>query len=233
VAAARFDVTVMLLDDGFQHLELMRDVDLLVVSPKDLEEQLLPSGFLRESLEASAAADALIVPGSPEDATLVAGVLEGVGRASRSRPGATAVRVFSAVSRYEPFRPVNGDAAGSIAPGASALAVTGIARPQRFFDALGACDVRVVSEMAFADHHWFNARDVSRIEQAAHDKGAGVVVTTEKDAVRLSGMTLSMPWVTLPQHVSLTPEAEFTAWMQRRLAMAREQLAASPGGGNA
>jgi len=152
-------------------------------------------------------------------------------RASRlGGPGETASRVFVATSHYEPFRPVNGDAGVAIAPGSRALAVAGIARPQRFFDALEACDLRVVGTLAFADHHWFDARDVSRVEQAAREKGAAVVVTTEKDAVRLTGMTLSMPWVTLPQQVSISPEPEFAAWMQRRLAVAREQLSASADG---
>jgi tetraacyldisaccharide 4'-kinase len=214
VAVSRFDVTVMLLDDGFQHLELARDLDLIVVSPVDLEEQLLPSGRLRESLAASAAADAVVVPGSSEDTSRVAAALQ-------------VSRAFSVVSRYAPFRPVNREAGVSIAPGSRALAVAGIARPQRFFDALEACDLRVVGDVRYADHHWFDAGDVSRIERTARDRSASLIVTTEKDAVRLTGMTLSMPWITLPQQVSLTPEAEFMAWMRRRLEMARESAAAA------
>jgi tetraacyldisaccharide 4'-kinase len=214
VAASRFDVTVMLLDDGFQHLELARDIDLIVVSPADLDEQLLPSGRLRESLAASAAADAVIVPGSSEETSRVAAALQ-------------VSRAFSVVSRYEPFRALARDADVSIAPGSTALAVAGIARPERFFDALEACDLRVVCDLRYADHHWFDAGDVSRIERTARDRGASLIVTTEKDAVRLAGMTLSMPWVTLPQQVSLIPEADFIAWMRRRLDMARESAAAA------
>jgi tetraacyldisaccharide 4'-kinase len=213
LAASRFDVTVMLLDDGFQHLELARDIDLIIVSPVDLEEQLLPSGRLRESLAASEAADAVIVPGSPDETSRVASALQ-------------ISRAFSAVSRYAPFRAVDGSAV-SIPPGASALAVAGIARPQRFFEALSACDLRVAGEVVYADHHWFNTGDVKKIERIARDKGAASIVTTEKDAVRLSGLKLSLPWMVLPQQVALTPEPEFAAWMRRRLHAAREQLTAA------
>jgi tetraacyldisaccharide 4'-kinase len=211
LAASRFMVSVMLLDDGFQHLELARDLDLLMVSTPDLDAHLLPSGILREPLGAAKAADAVIVPGSPEDARKVAAVL-GVRRA------------FSAVPRYEPFRDLASGATVAIAPGTTVVAVAGIARPQRFFDALGACDLRVARERAYADHHWFSQRDVSAIERAAREVGATHIVTTEKDATRLGDMARSMAWVCLPQRVALTPEPEFATWMRRRLQTARERL---------
>ena len=214
VAASNFDVTVMLLDDGFQHLELARDIDLIIVSPVDLEEQLLPSGRLRESLAASEAADAVIVPGSPDETISVATALQ-------------MSRAFSAVARYAPFRSAVDGTTMPIPPGASALAVAGIARPHRFFEALAACDLRVAGEMVYGDHHWFDAGDVKKIERTARDKGAASIVTTEKDAVRLSGLTLTLPWMVLPQQVALTPEPEFAAWMRRRLHAAREQLSSA------
>jgi tetraacyldisaccharide 4'-kinase len=68
VAASDFGCTLHLLDDGFQHVQLARDVDLLVVAGGDLDERVLPSGRLREPLEAARAADAVLVPGTDEDA---------------------------------------------------------------------------------------------------------------------------------------------------------------------
>jgi len=211
LAASRFKVSVIVLDDGFQHLELARDVDLLMVSPPDLVANLLPSGILREPLGAAKAADAVIVPGTGDEARDVASAL-GV------------KRVFSALARYEPFRDVSSDATVLIPPGTRVMAVAGIARPQRFFDALEACDLRVARERAYADHHWFGQGDVTRIERAARDVSATHIVTTEKDATRLGDLTRSMPWACLPQRVALTPEPELAAWMRRRLQTARERL---------
>ena len=68
IAERRFGSTVMLLDDGFQHLQLARDVDLLLVSPLDLTERILPLGALREPVAAARAAHALLVPGTPDEA---------------------------------------------------------------------------------------------------------------------------------------------------------------------
>jgi tetraacyldisaccharide 4'-kinase len=64
LAERRFGASVVLLDDGFQHLELARDIDLLLVRPEDVRDELLPAGRLREPLGAARAADAIIVPGS-------------------------------------------------------------------------------------------------------------------------------------------------------------------------
>ena len=69
LAERTFGCTVYLLDDGFQHVQLARDIDLLVISRADLNEWLLPWGRLREPLEAAAAADALLVSGTEEDAS--------------------------------------------------------------------------------------------------------------------------------------------------------------------
>src|SRR5262249_38786503 len=64
LAERRFDVTVHLLDDGFQHVALARDVDLLVVREEDLDDTVLPAGRLREPIAAGSAADAILVEGS-------------------------------------------------------------------------------------------------------------------------------------------------------------------------
>ena len=67
VAERQFGCTVMLLDDGFQHLPLGREVDLLVMPASDLDDAVLPSGRLREPLDAASSADCILVPGSDED----------------------------------------------------------------------------------------------------------------------------------------------------------------------
>jgi tetraacyldisaccharide 4'-kinase len=72
-AIERFNPTTLILDDGFQHLQLARTIDLLVISSADLTEQLLPSGRLREPLSAARTADAVLVFGDADTARRVAG----------------------------------------------------------------------------------------------------------------------------------------------------------------
>jgi tetraacyldisaccharide 4'-kinase len=74
-AERTFDPTVSILDDGFQHVQLERDVDLLLVSSADLTERVLPSGLLREPLEAARFADALLVAGMDDEVASVAHAL--------------------------------------------------------------------------------------------------------------------------------------------------------------
>jgi tetraacyldisaccharide 4'-kinase len=205
VAERRFDATVHLLDDGFQHLPLARDVELVIVAKADLDEQVLPAGRLREPLAAARHADAVLVPGSEEDAREVAGY--------------TGIReVFRVTSRYDDLRPAQPDAGErSHAGGRRVLAVAGIARPERFFAALRAEGWDVAREMVFRDHHWFSARDAESISRAAADAGADLVVTTEKDATRLSVPNLFY----LPMRVSIEPADRFLDWLAGRLRAAR------------
>ena len=218
LAERTFGCTVHLLDDGFQHVQLARDINLLVMSPVDLGERLLPWGRLREPLEAAAAADGLLVFGTEEDASSMAARL-GV------------APVFRMMPRYDPLRFVgpHGAAADS---GRCVVAVAGIARPERFFAALRAEGWDVAREIVFRDHHWFSQRDLAVIQQAAAETKADLVVTTEKDAVRLppdAGRALtarreptdSRPWACLPMTVDVDPPGRFAAWIAERLVAAR------------
>jgi tetraacyldisaccharide 4'-kinase len=214
LAEFRLGCTVHLLDDGFQHLVLERDVDLLVVDPADIERaRPLPGGRLREPLETAARADAVIVPtAAPEEAAAVAGRL-GVTQAFQI------VRTIDAPRLVEPPGREVEPAAGT-----RVIAVSGIARPERFFADLRAAGWVVVEEMIFADHHPFTSRDVARIARAARAAHAVMVMTTEKDLMRLlpeRPLPFLVAWV--PLRVTIEPAAAFSAWLASRLADARKQ----------
>ena len=202
-AIERFNPDALILDDGFQHLQLARTIDLLVISPADLTEQVLPSGRLREPLSAARTADAVLVFGDAEDARRVAGDV-GVSRS------------FFVTRHLRPLQLLSGPEGGHYATPVAAVA--GIARPERFFDALrNGHDV--VRELVFADHHWFTAADVREVERQALAHGAVAVVTTAKDGVRLERHRTAMllPWAILPIEVSIEPGVEFESWLQQRL----------------
>ena len=203
LAHRRFGTTVSILDDGFQHLQLARDVDLLLVSPADLDEMVLPAGRLREPLAAAMAAHALVVPGSAEDAERVSALL-GVGHWFALQ-----------VRNQEP-------ASATLTREKPVVAVAGIARPQRFFQALAGDGWDVAGRIAFPDHHWFTAADLARVDAAAGAARAAAVLTTEKDFARLAGLpSTRVPWVAVPLHAAIEPAGQFRDWLRQRIAAAR------------
>jgi tetraacyldisaccharide 4'-kinase len=204
IAEQRLKATVHILDDGFQHLQLARDVDLLVAHDEDLSDRVLPAGRLREPLSAAASADALLVQGG--HAEHLCGDLR-VPLAFRYTRSLLAPRLVMA---HDPAASLQGPA----------FAVAGIARPRRFFDDLAAQGWQLSGEMVFPDHHRFDERDIARIEKAVKESDASLVLTTEKDAVRLEGRWRSrIPLAAVPLKVSL--DQLFAAWLEDRLAEVR------------
>lgn len=197
LAERQFASTVLILDDGFQHLPLGRDIDLVVMPAADLDDAVLPSGRLREPLDAACSADAVLVPGSLEDVARVSAAFD-------------RMPVFQVTSRYLPLRALD---EGTLT-GTRILAVAGIARPERFVDALRAQGHEIVRALRFPDHHWYTTRDLDRIRAAAHASGADLIVTTEKDSVRLPRQP---GWAVLPMTVSIEPADRFTSWLRDRL----------------
>jgi tetraacyldisaccharide 4'-kinase len=103
------------------------------------------------------------------------------------------------------------------------LALAGIARPARFFAELKEAGWVVSAELVFPDHHRYTARDVARIVRAARDARAVMVLTTEKDLMRLLPLRpLPIPLAWVPLRLSVEPEAEFRAWLGTRLIEARQ-----------
>ena len=202
LAETHFACTVHLLDDGFQHLQLARDVDLLIVSPRDLHDRVLPAGRLREGADAARVADAVIVPGSLNEAARVASTL-GVGTS------------FTMSMRFGSLRPLTaGESMPVEGSGANVLGVAGIARPERFFDAVHAQGFDLVGKMAFPDHHWFTSSDLESIARQAASANADVVITTEKDAVRIGARP---GWAALPLEAVIEPSRAFGDWLLARV----------------
>jgi tetraacyldisaccharide 4'-kinase len=199
VAEERFGATIHLLDDGFQHLQLARDVNLLLVDVADLEDRVLPAGWLREPLSAAAAADAVLVNSERPAA------VESVARQLGVAAGFAIRRTLTGAPLSEPV-----------------VAVAGIARPERFFSDLARAGWKLASTMSFADHHVYDAAEVDRIVAAARNVGAAAVVTTEKDAVRFEAHRFqNMPLMTVPLKVSVEPANVFVTWLIERLEKAR------------
>ena len=158
-AEAKFWPQSHLLDDGFQHRQLTRDFDIVLLTQRDLHDTLLPSGRLREPLSALARASALVLV----DDTSADGIPI---RESQSLWG---------VRR------------GIVPPETkeACFAFCGIARPESFFTDLGKAGVRVAGTRAFRDHYAYRAQDVESLYRQGQQSGATAFITTEKDAVNL------------------------------------------------
>jgi len=206
VAENRLGATVHILDDGFQHFSLARNVDLIATSEDDLTDLPLPAGRLRETLASASTADAALVD---------AGYLPAAERVGRALGITTVFRVTRAL---EPPRMVNTGETVVVPASSRVFAVAGIARPARFFSDLTASGWDVVGTLAFRDHHRFSRGDLIRIEREARKSAAAIILTTAKDAVRLPPDYLrDLPVALVPLTASIEPAADFTAWLRGRL----------------
>jgi tetraacyldisaccharide 4'-kinase len=207
LAETRLGTTVHILDDGFQHFELARDTDLLLVEEDDLTDRPLPAGRLRESITAASNADAaLVLAGYPSAA-------ERIGRAFGVAPVFRVTRALGAPHM------IAGDRDSVVVPsGSRVFTVAGIARPERFFADVTSVGWEIVGSLTFRDHHRFTRRDVERIAAGAKSSSAAIVLTTEKDAVRLAVCELGeLPVASVPLHVGVEPADAFRDWLVARL----------------
>jgi tetraacyldisaccharide 4'-kinase len=223
--------TVVVLDDGFQHREVDRDVDLVAVAPEDLSDRRLPFGALREPVSALRRADAVIVDlgEAGEGRADRGGELIPAGIRSRLAAlvpvGASGGRVYRMTRRLGAVTPLH---EGRPAPASDApvFAVAGISHPERFTAALAAAGWTVSGSLGFRDHHRYRARDVAHIVEAARGSGAAGILTTAKDAVRLAPLgPLPLPAGVAGLDVEVEPAEGFRVWLLERLARARETRA--------
>jgi len=163
LAEKKFDAKIHILDDGFQHRALARDFDIVLLTGQEFEDQLLPSGRLREPVSALKRADAVVLPADvAADHAMLQGKL------------AWRVKRQTSLSRIAPSR-------ASISP----VVFCGIARPQQFFAQVRALGIAPAAEIAFRDHQSYRRSDIARLLDVKRKSGADGFVTTEKDGTNL------------------------------------------------
>lgn len=208
---AEHQIDVFILDDGFQHRRLARDLDILMLdgSRKLKEEWLLPAGFLREPISACERADILVVTRKFE-------------RSAIEAVDAHKFSIFYAQTRLLGFRRFGAVQTerylSEIGPGPF-LAFCGIGNPDAFFADLSRWHVPVAGKKTFADHHRYSRRDLQRLQSSANISAAMGLVTTEKDAENVPPeVSTDLPiWVAVIDFV-FTAESELVAAIERKLA---------------
>lgn len=202
LAVRELGATVLLLDDGFSHLRLARDLDVVLLPVGDPfgGGLLPPGGRLREPLAALSRADVVALVGATATPPEVTDELDRLGFGGRRE-----------VIPLETRMPAMVD--GRDAPPGPVLLVAGIARPERFFEAARRATGAVVGELRFPDHHAYPPASLERIEQQALELGATSVLTTAKDRVKLLGR-LGLPLAELGLEARVSPD--LVAWIDQR-----------------
>ena len=177
-------VDCVVLDDGFQHLGLQRDVDLLLVDATDLYglEEVLPAGRLREPIEASRRATAIIVTRAEKrsDIDHVLGRLRSV-----LDPLPLTAQVVFRSEGVHGVIPTSGQSDGEWYKGKTAFLVSGIGHAASFKNMVEQLGLKILDEVAYPDHHLYTHDEVAKIRGRAAELKADVVITTEKDAGKL------------------------------------------------
>ena len=177
-AEQKFSSQLHLLDDGFQHRRLARDFDIVLITPSDARDSLLPMGRLREPLSSLSRADAVVLT---NDAST-----QGLPVAQQP------------VWRVRRGVAVPGELKGPC------FAFCGIARPENFFEQLRAAGVTLAGTRSFRDHHSYSDGDLHQLLALRAQHGAAAFVTTEKDAINLqSGVAALAPLRVIPVHMEL------------------------------
>ncbi len=192
MAEAKFGPQLHLLDDGFQHRALARDFDIVLVTPQDAEDGLLPAGRLREPLRSLRRADAVVLAGgaAPESFLLQNELVWRVRR--------------GIVPQHVPPRPV---------------VFCGIARPQNFVQQLRAANIEPAAEAFYRDHYAYREKDVRELLLLKQQSEAGGFLTTEKDAINLGSHLYALnPLSVVPVKMELQDAANAVDTMLRVIA---------------
>lgn len=198
-AERRYGPQLHLLDDGFQHRQLARDYDIVLLTPEDAQGQLLPAGRLREPASSLRRADAIALIGEVAPGSSPAGPLDPTVKNPFAAPALPlehklVLEVERAMELVDvPPRPV---------------AFCAIGRPEQFFRQLLQNGVEAVAEIQFRDHHSYTQADVATLQRTASDRGAEGFVTTEKDAINLGALAAQLQPLSIAQAVMTLDNAD-------------------------
>ena len=189
---------IHLLDDGFQHRQLHRDIDILLLNANDLNDRLLPAGNLREPLRALHRASCIAIPAEDE-------TLEEELKARGWRGSIWRIRRRMEVPRTD----------GPV------VAFCGVARPEQFFQGLEKAGLQLAARIAFPDHHRYTQPDMDRLQAAASGSNAAALITTEKDRVRMGKLaeefSKALALKTSLLGVEIENEDASLDWLRRKL----------------
>jgi len=201
--AKELGVQVLILDDGFQHLKLKRNLDIVLIDgSKTLSrEKIFPRGRLREPLAGLRRANLIIISRAQEQMKDLAAEIKLI------HPAAPVFKMRYRVIGADQFA------------GRKAFAFAGIAEPEQFFDLAQSLKIHLAGKKSFSDHHYYQEGELRELEREAKEKGAEILLTTEKDLTRLKNFQTRIPLQ------ALTIEPDFFGEEERILGIVIKLLA--------
>jgi tetraacyldisaccharide 4'-kinase len=196
----RYDPDVILMDDGFQHRKVFRNLDVVMLDSSEnlLKQKVLPFGKLREPIDSLKRADVLVLAQAKEsNAKTAKWINENI-----------SVPVFHA--NYQALNP---EAFG----GRKVAAFCGIGAPRHFFRLIEESGAMLFWRRKFPDHHYYSSEDLHSIESEAIVSGAELLLTTEKDAVKIRDFPFRIPLVIVQAELKVEEEDDLFTLIEDRL----------------
>lgn len=219
VAAARWarenlGTDVFVLDDAFQHQQIARELNILVIDATNPwgNGKILPAGVLREPITELKRADCVIITraDSQDSEALRARIKE-------LRPDAP---IFLSRMKHHQLREHGTDGAvidSAVAKRIPTAAFCAIGNPDSFVSLLRQEGYEIIHAQAFRDHHNYTQADMDKLIRDAEEKGARALITTEKDAVKLRSLTCPMPCYVMEIAVEISDEGALRELIARAI----------------
>lgn len=195
-AREEFGVTTFVLDDGFQHLRVRRDLDVVCIDVTNPfgNEKILPAGILREPLANLKRADVIVITranmvGEKQLSNLKSKISKFV-----NCPILPSENKISRLTNLEEFFTNSQRTTDNQQPTMNNfLAFCALGSPKNFFEQLKRESFNLASVKAFSDHYFYKQKDIRELEKKAKQTGAESLITTAKDAVKLKGLKFNLP----------------------------------------
>ncbi|GAK52555.1 LpxK protein [Candidatus Moduliflexus flocculans] len=213
LALDRFQPDLFLLDDGFQHLRLRRDCDLVLIDATNPfgGGHVLPAGFLREPLAHLSRASAFVITRSDEIADC-APIIATLQRINPASP------IFYGVHAFDTLRRLGQDAPTDLSAFQKKrlLAVCGLGNPASFHHLIRGCGLTLAATLDFRDHHWYAEEDIQKINAMIRQYGIDGILTTEKDEPKLQPYTQALDAACYIMTITMrmTPTDKFEQWLK-------------------
>ena len=197
-AIRQFDTDCFVLDDGFQHLRLERDLNIVTIDATNPwgDGHLLPYGRLREPLSGLKRADCVVITRT-DRANNIDDLHNDIRRLAGDIP------VSNSRMRTSRITPLDDSSETALAAPVAAFCAVG--NPRSFFDAV---PHETVLQKPFPDHHRYSQPEIDSLIDTARRAGANSLITTAKDAVKLRSLSFSMPCYVLEIELQIDDEAE-------------------------
>lgn len=203
---------LFILDDGFQHVGLARDLNIVVVDATNPwgNGRLLPAGNLRESRGQLARADCIVITRA-DDVAQTQVLKSEIDRLSKGRP------VFRSRMRINGVRTLTSSASVEELKSRPVAAFCGVGNPESFFAQLRRNGYTLCHTRTFPDHHCYTQNEISALDSQSSARGAHALLTTAKDEVKLRSLKFEMPCYVVDVTIEIEGESEFLALIDKAI----------------